>query len=195
MRCRQAHSSFTTFFQTDFSLYILCVILYKHCFVMTSLSIEPNRIKTSIILNLVKIDCEKLFKRYFLNESALKNAVRLYEIFMFDEINSLFRIHNSISGVVLKHQKSFECFVEQALTGQVEQSDQSTNNADSIYMIRISIQKWLSASAKGKQFFYTLDIHSFKVSEDPRKNVSNKSPFNFLFLFNFQKEDKFLYHL
>lgn len=119
----------------------------------------------------------------------------VYKTFMFEEINSLLRIHNKISDVVLNHQKNFECVVKQATTGQFEQSGQSTNNANRICMIHIPIQKWLSEPAKRKQFFFTLDVHSLEVAEGPRKNVSIKTLFDFLLFFNFQEKDKFFHHL
>lgn len=133
---------------------------------------KTNRKQISIILNLIKRDCVDLYGEFHLKKPQLKHAIELYEEFMTQEINTLFVSSNRFSEIVLKHRENFKEFVK-SVTKEIILDDGTpqetvTNGISvdgSVYVMFISLQEWLIQGPKCQQFYYMIDIDSFRYSQ------------------------------
>lgn len=125
----------------------------------------------SIILNLIKIDCADLYKTFRGNKTQLKQAIEQYEEFVTDEINkTLFQNNTNFSDIVRNHRRNYSEFLDEF----VKKSDAIANHqnaTDDSYVFFISLQNWFIDGSKcGQQFYFTIDIDSFKYN---KSNCSN----------------------
>lgn len=132
---------------------------------------KTNRKQISIILNLIKRDCVDLYEKFRLKKPQLKHAIELYEEFMTQEINTLFVSSNKFSEIVLKHRDNFKMFIDKTveiILGDARTEETVTNGISvdkSDYVMFISLQEWLIQGPKCKQFYFMIDIDSFRYSQ------------------------------
>lgn len=145
-------------------------------FIMAAFEAKTNRKQISIILGLLKIDCNDLYKIFHANKTQLKHAIEVYEEFMTSEINTLFPNNNNFSEIVLNHRKKFEVFIDEATTKIFNDAVpyQNGTSGDNIDVLYITLQEWLTQGPKGQQFYFMIDINFFKFSEK-QNNINNGS--------------------
>lgn len=140
---------------------------------MASFVSATNRVRISIILNLVRSDCEELYKRFHSKKTKLKYAIELYEEYISEEVNNIFQANNNFSDIVRCHNKSFLQFIDK-LCWEMCKKDSTppdtvtaNDNEDdeSKYVLHISLQEWLLQGPKGQYFYFVIDIDSFNLTE------------------------------
>lgn len=132
-----------------------------------SLPFTSNRMQIAILLNLVKSDCIRLYENYFPDTVTFKEAIRQYEVFMIEEINTMFRENNKFSEIVLSHEKHFQRFRQGFQRDNFENIDRVPNGIENCYAIFISLQEWQLNTTKEEQFYFMLDIDSFDLKTNP----------------------------
>lgn len=135
---------------------------------MAAFQAKTDQKQISIVLNLIKIDCIDLYKKFCIKKTQLKAAIELYEEFMTDEINTLFQCNNNFSDIVLNHRRKFQKFIDdvgaQILSETMAQPN-GTIADDSVYVLFISLQEWLTQGPKGQQFYFMIDIDAFNYTQ------------------------------
>lgn len=138
-------------------------------FTMASFQALTNRKQICVILSLIKLDCIDLYQTFRTNKVQLKSAIESYEEFMTDEINTIFRCNKNFSDIVLKHRNQFKKFVGEILKqisiNSTSQANVVSSSDDSVYVIFISVQEWLTQGPKGQEFLFVIDIDSFNLSK------------------------------
>lgn len=135
---------------------------------MAAFQAKTDRKQISIILNLIKLDCVDLYKKFRIKKPQLKQAIELYEEFMTHEINTMFQCNNNFSDIVLRHRKKFQSFIDttsaQILVETIAQRNGNVAD-DSVYVLFISLQEWFTQGPKGQQFYFMIDIDSFNYNQ------------------------------
>lgn len=143
---------------------------------MAIFSTKSNRKNLSVLLNLIKDDCQNLYATYFPNEIAFKSAIDLYEEFLTNEINDVFKENCTFSDIVIKHRQKFNEFSNGPLRELQTTNEQCTSDAaenNSYFVVFVSLREWILQSPKGEQFYFSLEINSFRFGADSasRKSV------------------------
>lgn len=133
---------------------------------MASIDTKSNEKQILIILSLIRSDCIKINAKFNNKKTELSKVIKIYEDFIFREINSIFQQNNHFSGIIRQHRKNFNEFLEnncaEAITSDVVQ-----NNSQ--ICLHVSLQEWLLQGQKGRQFQYLIDIdclHSDDIKHD-----------------------------
>lgn len=147
---------------------------------MAAFEAKTDRKQISLVLNLIRKDCVDLYKTFRAVKTRLNHAIGLYEEFMTDELNTMFQCNNSFSDIVLNHRKHFQTFLDGTSTKIVNDTVPHQNGTceDNIDVLFISLQEWLTQGPKGQQFYFMIDISSFKYTTNMQNqcngNVSQK---------------------
>lgn len=152
---------------------------------MAAFNSSTDKKQMSIILNLMKLDCVDLYKKFHYKKTTLKQAIEEYEEFMTEEINSLFNDNNNFSGIVISHRNNFQKFSDDFRPVHVDSEPLENGNTvqvngldDSVYAMCISVQEWLLQGAKGQQFYFLINIDAFNLTKQAglmRNNRTNGS--------------------
>lgn len=131
---------------------------------MASFITKTDRKQVSIILNLIKLDCSELYKKFHYKKQQLKQAIEKYEEFMTIEINNIFNTNNNFSGIVISHRCNFQKFLSELFK---DDTDEQTNGFtdETVYALCISLQEWLLQGAKGQQFYFLMSIDAFNLTK------------------------------
>lgn len=157
---------------------------------MATFNSSTDKKQMSVILNLIKLDCNDLYKNFHYKKTTLKQAIEEYEEFMVHEINSLFNDNNNFSGIVIGHRNNFQKFFNDFRPVQVDLEPLENGNTvkvngldESVYAMCISVQEWLLQGAKGQQFYFLINIDAFNLTKqaalmrNTRTNVSKNVSF------------------
>lgn len=142
---------------------------------MAKFQAKTDRKQISIILNLIKIDCVNLYKKFGAKETKLKQVIELYEEFMTEETNGLFQKNNKFSDIVLNHQKHFLTFLDEIPqeTGELATHQDKSIADNDIYVLYISLQQWLLQGQKdSQQFYFMIDIDPFNYTQHKKHPVN-----------------------
>lgn len=139
---------------------------------MAAFNSSTDKKQISIILNLMKLDCIDLYKKFHYKKTTLKQAIEEYEEFMTHEINSIFNDNNNFSGIVITHRNKFQKFLDDFRPVYMDLEPLENGNAvkengldDSVYTMCISVQEWLLQGAKGQQFYFLINIDAFNLTK------------------------------
>lgn len=116
---------------------------------------------------MIRDDCIKLNAQYHNNRKYLSEIIKIYEEFIFNEINTIFKVNNRFSEIVRSHRKNCmerflanNCGDTNGIGGNNHQVD------DLKFCLHISVQEWLMQGQKGRQFQYLVDIDCIPYGGD-----------------------------
>lgn len=119
---------------------------------MASIQTKANEKHILLIFNLIRGDCIKLNEKYCNDRRSLIDIIRVYEEFIFGEINSIFRVNNDFSGIVRCHRQNFDAFLANNC------GPPNDTPGKSKFCVHVSIQEWLIQGQRGQQFQYLVDV-------------------------------------
>lgn len=125
---------------------------------MASISPQVNEKQILIILSMIRNDCIKLNAQYYHNRHHLSDIIQMYEEFIYNEINTIFKENNKFSDIIRNHRTNFN---KTFLVNNCAETNGIGDNHlmdDSKLCLHISVQEWFLQGQKGHQFQYIVDI-------------------------------------
>lgn len=127
-----------------------------------------DRKKQSVILEMAKRDCIRLYNCYCRNKQYLKQAIEFYEEFITHEINTIFEHCNSLVEIDQIHKNNFVLFLRGI--GVIEDGfsmpSKRRKTSEDMYVIYITVQEWLLQGLKGQQFYSIVQIDAFNFYQN-----------------------------
>lgn len=124
-----------------------------------------------IIFNLIRGDCIELNAKFHNNRRSLNNIIKVYEEFIFGEINSIFRVNDEFSGIVRSHRRNFAEFLANNCGSSTKGHVDSTQDQSKI-CLHVSIQEWLLQGQRGQQFQYLVDIDCLSYPQEAQAGAN-----------------------
>lgn len=119
---------------------------------------------------MIRDDCIKLNAKYYNNRQHLSDIIRTYEEFIYNEINTIFKVTNRFSDIVRSHRNHFnKLFLAINCAGTNGNGDNQQIDHTK-FCVHISVQEWLLQGQKGQQFQYLVDIDCLNYGGEARFN-------------------------
>lgn len=147
---------------------------------MVEISTALSGKRLAMLSPMLTLDCVKLYKKFNTKKVILKKAIEDYEIFMTNELNSIFENSNSFAQIVQDHLINYNNFInkfcEEAKIsdGFLNGSSNGENHDQTIYAIIITLKEWYLQSDKGHYLYLMVEIDAFNLNEQEKAIHSTK---------------------